>query len=191
MSKTRIESLGRKLQLNMTNLVAQFPASTSLRSLGLKGITAFTVSFGRHHAFPPNASDATDIYHPRYIYYQRRYLERNEPLWWNCITLNKVASKKCVRAWITRRSRVAITSALGRKGYARDGSRLPCWESTGSVLYGTAVFRPTDKLLLMSWKELNNQADAVVVCLEEALRESGGSFRKIVLKRNSKIDRRS
>lgn len=137
------------------------------------GVTAFGIQWGRNHAYPKNTGAVfEDEKHPRYLLRMRSYYTRTDPLWWNCIVTNKVGGKKAVRSWLNNRARVAITGALQKKGYAKDGSRLKTDDSASMPigdLVGSAQFQCRETLLHTSWKDVCQQADVAIASLERAL----------------------
>lgn len=152
-----------------------YPART-VATINIKGVDLWDVRWAPHHSYALNTGNfLTDPRHPRYILANRRWNQRTEPLWWNCLVANSEGgNKKVVRGWLIRRSRVAITDALKRKGYAHDGSRLsgsPADSEIGNLV-GSAHIFGTSKLLRASGKEVSRQADLVVEGIEQKQKEA-------------------
>ena len=95
-------------------------------------------------------------------------------------------NRKIVRGWLSNRARVAITEALKRKGYARNGQRL-AEETQDPVLgdlIGSAHFLVNTQMLHTSWPRLQEQADRIVASIENEQKKLGSLSQA---KRHSKV----
>jgi hypothetical protein len=157
-----------------------YPART-VAKINIKGVDLFEVRWAPHHAYAVNTGNAIENpYHPRHLLAHRRWNQRTEPLWWNCLTsITEGGKKSVVRGWLNRRTRVAIKNALGRRGYAKDGSRLPDSpaDSEKTDLIGSLHLFTTSKMLRAKWDEVSKQADLVVEGIEQKQKENGAKRR--------------
>ena len=151
----------------------------SLKILNIPGVECLQVKWAPHYAYALNTSRALESpHHPRHELSKRRWQTRTDPLWWNCLVSTKAGgNKKVVRGWLNNRARVAITEALKRKGYAKNGSRLVkgSGDSMARDLIGSVHFLLNHQMLHTSWPSLQEQADRIITAIENEQKKLGMS----------------
>ena len=126
-----------------------------------------SVLFSKVHVTAINSQDALNKEHNPYREITlKRYLERKDPFWWNVMGKAEL-SPRVVRGWAIRRTRVAFTSALERRGYDKDGNMMKrALPVTGQKpekdLFGTMLFMVSKDTVTASFEELNHELDIIL-----------------------------
>jgi hypothetical protein len=167
---------GESLGISMFSRIIRAPQT--LKQLNIPGVECLQVKWAPHYAYALNTIRALETpHHPKHEQSKRRWQTRTDPLWWNCLVSTKVGgSRKIVRGWLNNRARVAITEALKRKGYARNGARLVEESQNRMVgdLVGSAHFLVNPQMLHTSWPSLQEQADRIVTAIENEQKKLAG-----------------
>lgn len=102
----------------------------------------------------------TDPWHPLYISQRRRAKEKKkEGLWWHATTGTELSKSGCVRAWVRRRIRHAVTEELRLRGYDEKGLFLDRTPQQGSPPDLTGSLRIHALVPLISAKFVQVKAD--------------------------------
>jgi len=146
--------------------------------LAIRGVDALAIKWSRKHTYSINSFRWLEKRHdPHYDKLSRRWAERDEPLWWYCLTTIRVGGpKRVVRSWLNNRVKVAFKQALEERGYSKNGSRLhelggiqrPSGEPSGDLV-GSVQFIVQSRLLRTPWPDLKKQASLIVMELEKRL----------------------
>ncbi|KAI9730181.1 MAG: hypothetical protein M1818_008275 [Claussenomyces sp. TS43310] len=145
---------------------------STLKQLKIPGLTAFVVRWAPHYSYALSTTRIIEqTSHPLHESVKRRWAARKDPLWWYCVTsIREGGNRKVTRGWLNRRSTVAITLALNRKGYDKTGNRIAGDRFGGENLKGSAMVMVLSSALHLKSEALSRQADMVIAHLEKAQR---------------------
>ncbi|CAG8950242.1 hypothetical protein HYFRA_00008480 [Hymenoscyphus fraxineus] len=146
-----------------------------LQSVGAKKIVAMSAFYSPYYVFALSSNRYTseaDTLAKEWA--ERQFNTRSEPFWWTCITKKEaLTSKRTLRSWIARRTRMAFVESLRKRGYGSDGTRLDPTDG-GKALYGTAQFLVREPCLLMKTEDLRKETDLALETIFQRMKKLEG-----------------
>ncbi|CAG8976466.1 hypothetical protein HYALB_00008056 [Hymenoscyphus albidus] len=146
-----------------------------LQSVGANKTIAMSTFYSPHYVFALSSNRYTseaDTLAKEWA--ERRYNTRSELFWWTCITKKEtLTSKKTLRSWIARRTRMAFVESLRKRGYDSDGTRLDPTDG-GKALYGTAQLLVREPCIFMKTEDVRKETDLALEIIFQRMKKLEG-----------------